>query len=336
MKLLYLILAHKEPSQIIRLVKTLSSQQDYVIIHYNKASKLEEYNQLSDALQSNQYVFFADRIKTAWGHFSLIQAIISGLKKAQNLELSYDHVIILSGQDYPIKSNSEIKRFLTAHPKKLFYTHFEITNDLGTNKRYVHPINDIVTTRPQKHRLDSYYWVLKDRKYLLLPGEMNSRSTSLRTRFTNKLKGLMRYAIKRKFPEGYKPYFGATFGMITAEFANYLLEFYDGQKAFNQYMKYAFCADEMYLVTVAMNHPYFASKMVNTNMIFSVWEDNEGFHPVMLTSQHFDQIMSSRKLFARKFDIWVDAQVLNKIDEKVNTSLDLTASIESSEKRVGR
>ncbi|MDO1450143.1 beta-1,6-N-acetylglucosaminyltransferase [Rhodocytophaga aerolata] len=332
MKLLYLILAHKEPSQIIRLVKTLTAQQDYVIIHYNKDSSLEEYKQLSDALQSNLCVFFTDRIKTAWGHFSLIQAIINGLKKAQALELSYDHAIILSGQDYPIKSNAEIKRFLAAHPKKLFYTHFEITDDLGTNKKYVHPINDRVTTRPQNHRIDSYYLLLKDRKYLLLPGEMNSKSISLRARFTNKLKGFMRYVIKRKFPEGYKPYFGATFGMITAEFANYLLEFYDGQKAFNQYMKYAFCADEMYLVTVAMNHPYFASKMVNTNMIFSIWTDNEGFQPVMLTSRHLDQIMNSRKLFARKFDIWVDAHVLNMIDEKVTTSPHLTASIETSEK----
>jgi hypothetical protein len=325
MKILYLVLAHKQPSQVIKLVNTLCANEHYVIIHYNKLSADEEFKVLIDTFQNNIHVFFSDRIKTAWGHFSLMEVVVKSLEKARLLGLLYDHAVILSGQDYPIKSNTEIKRFLASHPQKIFYRHFEISPDMGT---YVHPVNDRVTTRQQNHRLDSYYLRLNNHRYLLLPGEMAPDSTRLRNIISNNIKFLLKKVIKRKFPAGFRPYFGATFGIITAEFADYLVKFYHQHPSFNSYMKYAFCADEMYLVTAAMNHPYFASKMVNNNMIFSIWS-NKGtlLNPVLLTSRHLDEMMHSSKLFARKFDIQVDARVLELVDEKLLLTPGLTASI---------
>ena len=330
MKILYIILAHKEPSQVIKLVETLSANEHYVILHYNKLSSNEEFAVLRDKFQSNLHVFFSDRIKTAWGHFSLIEVVVNSLKKAKSLDIKYDHAVILSGQDYPIKSNTEIKRFLESHPQKIFYRHFEITPDMGENKPYVHPVNDRVTTRPQHHRIDSFYWRFNSRKYLLLPGEPNPGATSLRSLFSNKIKFLLRKIVKREFPDGFRPYFGATFGIITFEFAEYLINFYDQHPHFNKYMQFAFCADEMYLVTVAMNHPYFASKMVNNNMIFSKWSEKGGLNPVLLTSQHLEELMHSSKLFARKFDTKVDASILEMIDEKLLLTPGSTASVDTT------
>lgn len=326
MRILYVLLANKEPLQVIKLANILSSNEHYVMIHYNKSSSNVEFNLLKDTFQNNPHIFFTERIKTAWGHFSLTEAIIKSLRKARELDLIYNHAVILSGQDYPIKTNEEIKRFLASHPDKLFYTHFEISPDMGGNRTYVHPINDRVTSRAQNHRLDSYFFVLKDKKYLLIPGEMDRNPLSFRSRFTNRLKSLLRHFSIRKFPSNLKPYFGATFGIITAEFSDYLLNFYDQHKAFNKYMQYAFCADEMYLVTAAMNYPPFASKMVNNNMIFTLWDDKGGLHPVLLTSKHIDQLMNSSKLFARKLDIQVDAKVLDMIDDNLFTTTALTAN----------
>jgi hypothetical protein len=330
MKILYIILAHKEPSQVIKLVETLIANEHYVIIHYNKLSSNEEFAVLRNRFENNLHVFFLDRMKTAWGHFSLMEVIINSLKKAASLDIKYDHAIILSGQDYPIKSNTEIKRFLASHPQKIFYRHFEITPDMGDNKPYVHPVNDRVTTRPQHHRVDSYYWRLNSRKYLLLPGEPNPGATSLRVRVSNKIKFLLSKVVKRKFPDGFRPYFGATFGIITFEFAEYLINFYAQHPAFNKYMQYAFCADEMYLVTAAMNHPYFASKMVNNNLIYSKWSEEGGLHPVLLSAQNIEELQHSSMLFARKFDTKVDASILEIVDEKLLLTPGFTTPIDTT------
>ena len=109
MTFVYLILAHKNPSQLARLVKHLIDGNDSVIIHVD--AKTDEAPFI-EALAGYENVFFCSRrISVNWGGFSIVEATVSLMETMiKNVGLS-DYVHLLSGQDFPLKSHQQIKRF---------------------------------------------------------------------------------------------------------------------------------------------------------------------------------------------------------------------------------
>jgi len=66
-------------------------------------------------------------------------------------------------------------------------------------------------------------------------------------------------------------------------------------------MKYSFCSEEIYFPTVIMNSG-FATKIINDNLRYIDWTSKRGGSPAILDKSDFPKLISSNKLFARKFD----------------------------------
>jgi len=47
-----------------------------------------------------------------WGTYSLVQASLNGIATIYGKKIDHDYAILLSGQDYPTKTNAHIHRFL--------------------------------------------------------------------------------------------------------------------------------------------------------------------------------------------------------------------------------
>jgi len=62
--------------------------------------------------------------------------------------------------------------------------------------------------------------------------------------------------------------------------------------------------------------------LVNEDLRFMNWD---GYHPKTLRMDDLDSMRASGKLFARKFDIDVDAAVLDELDRGSTSSLPLQA-----------
>jgi hypothetical protein len=71
--------------------------------------------------------------------------------------------------------------------------------------------------------------------------------------------------------------------------------------------------DELFFQTILMNSSL-KERIINDDLRYIAWKDLESGSPAILKLDDFDQMMQSPKLFARKFDMTVDAEVLDLID----------------------
>ena len=124
----YLILAHKNPEQITALISLLNDGNSYFFIHLDKKINIKSFEQIG---QMEHCYFVENRERSRWGGFSLVQATLNGLQeistymKIYNSSLNY-HCILLSGQDLPIRTNSEIHNFLENKQEYSFIHHWKL------------------------------------------------------------------------------------------------------------------------------------------------------------------------------------------------------------------
>jgi len=109
MKIAYLILAHKDPEQIIGLIKKVSvGSSVHCFVHIDSNSKCCNLIE-NEVVGGSIYSIY----NTPWGSFNTVKAELFLINKA--LEWQADRLVMLSGQDYPIKGNDFIINFFTKH-----------------------------------------------------------------------------------------------------------------------------------------------------------------------------------------------------------------------------
>ena len=105
-KIAYLILAHKDPEQIKRLSNRLAKTGD-VFIHIDKKSDIKPF---IAAIKDNESVFFTEaRHSVNWAGWSMVKGYMQLIKDAMKSDKGYDRFVFLTGQDYPLMSDSDIK-----------------------------------------------------------------------------------------------------------------------------------------------------------------------------------------------------------------------------------
>lgn len=108
-KIVYFIISHKNPEQVIRLAKTLinSTNSEVVIQHDYSSSYLDPA-----AFINMRNVHLLERsVPAYWGGFSLVTLTLRGIEWILT-HLRFDWLVYLSGQDYPIQPLNQIEEFL--------------------------------------------------------------------------------------------------------------------------------------------------------------------------------------------------------------------------------
>ncbi len=84
MRIAYLILTHKLPSQLRILIDLCQHPEADFYIHLDKKVNLKAF---SDLLTEENIFFIQKRVRCRWGTYSLVQATINGLKEIQGASL---------------------------------------------------------------------------------------------------------------------------------------------------------------------------------------------------------------------------------------------------------
>ncbi|WP_295163478.1 beta-1,6-N-acetylglucosaminyltransferase [uncultured Brachyspira sp.] len=129
-KICFLILAHKNQNQIMRLINHLKKDFD-IYMHIDKRSRLY--------IESFDNVNIYKKIKTYHGDVSLVHAALFLIEKAA--ENNYERYIFISGQDIVLKTNDEIINFFNINKDKEFISYENIRSSKNIYKEMSFRLN---------------------------------------------------------------------------------------------------------------------------------------------------------------------------------------------------
>jgi Core-2/I-Branching enzyme len=279
MQIAHIILVHKNPYQVLRMVKALTHPDVDVWIHLDKKRVIEEYKAVF-ALR-NVYII-EPRVKGEWGSFSLVQAMINGLKAAVASGKNYMYYNFLSGQDYPTQSPKLFYNYLASHSGIEFIGSRPYA-DTEENIRRIH-----------KYYLNNYPF----------PGNAQAE------KIINML------LPRRKAPCHFQITKGPQWMTLTSEAVHYLLKFIDEHPRFVRFFKFVHAPDEFFFQTILYNSQ-FRNSMREQVFHFTDWSAM-GKSPAVLTIANKEQLERPDLFFARKFDTTVDKAILDYLDNKID------------------
>lgn len=296
----YVIEAHKYPKQLYRLLSRLNDGFSEFFIHIDKTKNISDFENLTEF---GNIAHFVERADSKWASFGSVQATLNGLKAVKNSKKNFDRIILLSGQDYPIKSNEYINDFFENSPHSVFAGFFPIPN----YEKW--PGSD----RGGWYRVDKYYIGLKIYE-CLFSKSMNLISTYIPS-------------LRRKIPNGMKPFTGSAWWTFDMYALNYILDYDQNHPEYRAFHKYTFVPDELYVHMILANSKdeRLQASIENNDKRFMIWEKSDSTHPNILLKTDFDSILSSNHLFARKFDETIDSEILDLIDKEILQNKDFSA-----------
>ena len=120
---------------------------------------------------------------------------------------------------------------------------------------------------------------------------------------------------KRKVPGGLQAYGGEAYWCLSGHTAEYVVAFARRNRRFVRFFKHVLIPDEIFFHTVVMNSP-FRENVVNDTLHYVDWDADPA--PAILTADHFERMVGSGKLFARKFDADTEGDVLDLLDDHID------------------
>ena len=297
MKIAYLVLAHRNIDQLYKLLDILIAHTDnHVFVHLD--SKFNP--QIDDKyLNINRITFLGNRINISWGGFSVIAATQLLLKEAYS-QSDFDYYILLSGQCLPIKSQNEIRGYLKINNG---FSFLEATNKINRDDesylyKFYYPVF-----------FDALNFIKFDRIKI---GRKRPYVKKLLISWVRKLYKLLR--LRRKVPVGIEPHFGSQWWVLHREHVKYIFEFINKRPEIVNYFKYTWAPDELFYQSVLMSSPI-KDSIINRFLWYIDWSANGP--PKTLTMDDWEKLEKSDKLFARKFDITVDREIIEKVRKRL-------------------
>lgn len=283
----YLIMAHNNFEILEKTLKLLDDERNDFYIHIDKKVKNFDFEKFKSFIRKSK-IFFTDRIDVKWGHFSQIQCELILLKEATKNNYSYYHLI--SGVDMPIKPKNEIYNFFENNKGKEFINfQSKIYNEKFNNRFNV---------------------------YHLFPNSSRSKLKKiliLIEKFSLLLQKLLKVNRIKKMSIKFQK--GDNWFSITDNFAKYILE---KEHWIKNAFKFTSCCDEIFLQTLIINS-FFQENLYNkefdNNSIYSIkrYIDWNRGTPYIFRKEDFNNLINSEALFARKFDLNIDKEIVDMI-----------------------
>ncbi len=287
MRIAYLILCHKNPRQVEHIIESLSMSDSDFYVHVDRKANAFE-------LSCRENIFFVPdekRIDVRWASPSMIDATLALIECMLSSSRQYDYVCLLSGYNFPIKSKEYINAYLKKHN--------------GCN--FIQVIN---------HRREMYQRLSK-RNSIYYPRFLFSRKA-----FAKIIKRLYIYltggfnrtfkCFKRRNTVGMEFEFGSQWWCLTFDCVKWMKEYVDTHKEYRAYFENCLTPDECFFQTLFMNSPFKDTKQ--GKLTYLEWDIN-GNNPKVFGKKDYDLLISRRELFARKFDMDVDSEIITMLAE---------------------
>lgn len=270
----YLIIAHKQLELLHKLIESLDYEYNDVFVHIDKKTTVN-FEDLNDCTTKSKVYFFQE-YDVKWGRESQVAVEMLLFQKAYNQgEYSYYH--LMSGQDLPIKPIEEIYRFF--NDKEVEFLEFGKDDHL----KY-------------RFRLGDYHY--------------NGKSSCLKHAFS--LANIINTKLGKDRITRYqlKVYKGSNWASLTNRAVKELIEH---KKLIKKITRWTLCPDEVYKQTLLKNSKIIFAMNTGEDIRYIDWEHHEGTSPHTLRVWDYEKMISLNCMFARKFDLEIDKNIIQKI-----------------------
>lgn len=321
-RIVYLITSYINPEQIVRLTKTLSngSPSSKIVIHHDYTK-----SHLNPATLANipGVHLIKNYLPIQWGHFSQVKIILHSLEWIYNY-LEFDWIVLISGQDYPIQPLSQIEAFLTATNYDGFINCVSLESGIPCGpvecplKNFLGKLCPDCVTRYDYQYYDFLYYdrlPAKIKKSLRKLNQLSWVQSLIQIRNIRDKTEIGFKPLWTPFSTNLKCYKGSPWFTVNYRCVQHLNQFVQKQPNLIRYYQRTIIPDEGFFPTVLSNNS--GLKLCNDNKRFISWSSSAAPSPQVLRVQDFERIVASNQHFARKFDINLDAAVLDLLDQYI-------------------
>ena len=264
-----MIMCHNNYLTLLRCLSLLDDVRNDIYIHVDLKSKDFPYEVINKAVSRAQMTF-VKRHRVTWGGYSMIEAELELLKEATKKEHAYYH--LLSGTSMPLRTQDEI------------YAFFE-----NSDNNYIYVSKKLMAKKSFLDRVRYYHFFCE------ITGKESRYFYRMLRLFDYVSMLLQKLLVVDRIPKTKVDFKGGSqWFSITHDFAKYVVS---KEEFIRKHFSWGFCVDELFLQTLVYNSP-FSSTIINDNLHLIDW--NRGW-PYTYTFSDFDEIVQSKKLFARKF-----------------------------------
>ena len=276
-----IIIAHDNLKVLNRLLELLDSKYFDIFLHIDIKSKIN-----NNILYKFKYskLFFYKLLDIRWGDYSMIEAELFLFEEASKNNYEYYHLI--SGVDLPINSNKYIYDiFHNNYPKE--FIHYNNEEDMNHKIEWVKYDHDMKSSRnnPFFEYFD-FFSVEKQKED----------------------------GVNRIFDDQNTFKSGANWVSITHQLVEYILS---KKEYIEERFQNTRSGDEMFIQTLVYNSKF------KDNLYYSGFDDNYDAclreidwnrgNPYVWRKEDYDYLISSKKVFARKFNYKIDSIIIDKI-----------------------
>lgn len=291
----YLIAAHDNYYVLAQLMRLLDDPRNDIYLHVDAKAREFDSSRFSSLCRHSR-VTMLPRMKVYWGDYSQVESVLRMLAVALKGNYAYFHV--LSGADLPLKSPDHIHQFFADHAGAEFvafnkapvYTHDWLA--------YFHPANRLAKSP-------------------------HSLTTAAHARFTRVSVAVQRrLQIDRTRAWGVEIKYGSDWYSITSGLAQHLV---DNEKRIRGWFRWSFNPVEYYVQTAVWNSPFRARVFdmddpYHSSMRLIDFPRGSGSSPYTWRASDFEELVTSNRLFARKFNPAVDREIIDLLVEHVQVS----------------
>jgi hypothetical protein len=291
MALAVLLLTHRNPDQVCRLLKAIYRPSDRYVLHVDRKAPSQVHLTIRNATSGLLNVDVLPSRAVRWGGRSMVEVELTAIQRLLQRADDWSHFINLSGQDFPLRPVAAMEDELQQNPGRNYMEFFRPRSMPWTWQNPAFRAGSPEFSRTES-RVDRFYvdWPLRRHAMLPLP------------------------FVRRTFPSGFTWYGGSQWKVLSREACRYISERPEAQRLWRFYRN-TFIPDESFFQTALLNSPLRAT-IVNDSRRLVQWNPDV----VTFTEEHVDLLTRSDAWFARKFDERVDGRILGFLEQRLGST----------------
>ena len=282
---MFLVLSHKEPALVERLMARLGDTETAVtVLHHDAKSR-----DVPGLPATGRARLMPNPASSGWGDMEIVHATLRCMRWVRNGIPDFSWIVLLSGQDYPVAAPREIESELLVTPADAFLSW-----------EFVRPFVSRRSTDWQRGTSHRYYW-------RLFPGTHRPIPIPI-PRLSAYFDGVGIHAGSQWWSFGRR-----AVALILDDTA--MLNHLSGR------FRSVLLPDEAFFQTMILNSPTNLNLVCSHRRFYRFVKAGGAPHPETLTIEDLDEIRASGAFFARKVDFRASAELLDRLDSQHAGSL---------------